>query len=294
MARTADWAEQPGHLLIRRAFQLATADGRSCWPVHLLTALAERDDAIGQALAPLRPSPDPAVSKLGGVSSYVFGQLQGAATEFAAARGEPVDAPHLLIALLDQGDPEASDALTNAGIDRTALRRVALHELGAPSDLGPIGVPAMTPAGTLDRPPLAVTELDPRGWRVLTWRQEHLPLNRIRHLWQAEALGSLEQRTAWRVADRLGVDDDQRYSLLALHHDEIERLIAGVLPEYADRYRSLRADGALRLERLRRRRRRLPNFMVGWPTWFANRRVGLRNRWFALTSRAAYRGQPPL
>jgi hypothetical protein len=42
----------------------------------------------------------------------------------------------------------------------------------------------------------------------------------------------------------------------------------------------------------RRWRRFVPNFMVGWPTWFANRRVGLRDKRFWLLTRSAYRGQP--
>jgi hypothetical protein len=42
------------------------------------------------------------------------------------------------------------------------------------------------------------------------------------------------------------------------------------------------------------RRRRLPNFMVGWPTWFGNRRRGLRDRWFRVKTRSAFRDQPDL
>ena len=47
---------------------------------------------------------------------------------------------------------------------------------------------------------------------------------------------------------------------------------------------------------VRRRRtiwhKRVPSFMVGWPTWLANRRAGLRDRYFRLVTRSAYRGQP--
>jgi hypothetical protein len=44
----------------------------------------------------------------------------------------------------------------------------------------------------------------------------------------------------------------------------------------------------------RRRRRFVPSFMVGWPTWFENRRVGLHDKRFRLITRSAYRGQPKI
>jgi ClpA/ClpB-like protein len=88
--------------------------------------------------------------------------------------------PHLLVALLDQEDAEAIRALEQAGIDRAAVRRVALTELGASIDFAVIAMRALTPPGTLDRPTLPATQLDPHAWSILTWRQQHLPLNRVR------------------------------------------------------------------------------------------------------------------
>ena len=36
----------------------------------------------------------------------------------------------------------------------------------------------------------------------------------------------------------------------------------------------------------------LRNVTVGWGTWFGNRRVGLRDRWFRLRTSSSYRGAP--
>ena len=42
--------------------------------------------------------------------------------------------------------------------------------------------------------------LDPRTWEVLRWRQEHLPLHRLKRRSHYDALWSLESRAARRVA----------------------------------------------------------------------------------------------
>ncbi len=54
----------------------------------------------------------------------------------------------------------------------------ALGILGASADLPPVSMPPLTPAGTFDRPPLPVGELDPRAWAALCWRQVYLSLGR--------------------------------------------------------------------------------------------------------------------
>ncbi len=162
-------------------------------------------------------------------------------------------------------------------------------------DLPALAIPPLTPAGTVDRPPLAVEALDPRAWRVLTWRQEHLPLYRLRRVDDWYALSSLECRAAWRVADRLRLDDDQRHSFYAQHHETVETLAHSARPELVETRERLRerVPEAYAPRRLRSRWERLaPNFMVGWPTWFANRRVGLRDRRFRLLTWSSYRGQP--
>ena len=105
-------------------------------------------------------------------------QAQGAARSLAEARGEHLGAEHLLIALLDQASPGVLEALSRARLDPATVRRAALAAIGAAADEPPITLPALTAAGTMDRPPLPVTDLDGRAWTALRWRQDHLPLGR--------------------------------------------------------------------------------------------------------------------
>lgn len=70
---------------------------------------------------------------------------------------------------------------------------------------------------------------------------------------------------------------------------------AGPRPKATGRGGAPRHGATCRVEDRRLRGRTgLPNFMVGWPTWFGNRRTGLRDRWFERTTRGAFRGQPRL
>jgi hypothetical protein len=255
-------------------------------------ALAGTDGAIGESLRPVGvQSPLEAIQGGGSSSGYLFDQTQRAASAFAASRGEPRTVAHLAVAMLDQADEEMGRWLTGAGINADAVRRAALAQIGAPPDLPVIPMPPLTPAGTRDRPALELEELDPRAWRVLTWRQQHLPLSRVRSAANLAALMSWEQRAAERVADQAGVDDDQRYSLLVQHRRAVEDRLGGIRApvDDPDPRGAAKAGGIAR-----RHLRRVPNFMVGWPTWFANRRVGIRDRWFRLTRAPAYRGQPGL
>src|ERR1700712_2229022 len=174
---TAGRDEGPGHRIVVDAFRLAGRAGTDCRPVHLLQALSDVEGPIGEALAVFRPDQPDGPGRLAGTgSTYVFGQTQGAAAIFAAVRREPMDAPHLLVALVDQGDAETMRMLVGAEVNRAELRRVALQILGAPTDRAVIPMPPLTPAGTMNRPPRDVKDLDPRAWGVLSWRQDHLQL----------------------------------------------------------------------------------------------------------------------
>lgn len=181
-----------------------------------------------------------------------------------------------------------------AGLEAGAVRSAVLGLTGVSMELPRLAIAPLAPAGTVGRPPLPVEELDPRAWQVLTWRQEHLPLDRVHRIDDWPALSSLEHRAAWRVADRLRLDDDQRYSLRAQHHQVVETLAHAAHPELVETREQLRRR-APETGWLRRRRSRwerlTPNFMVGWPT-FANRRVRLRDRRFRLLTWSCYRGQP--
>ena len=274
---------------IRRAFQFAREHGRHCDPADFLVGLAAGSSPAAAALDPgsglsladvAAVSGSPAPERGG----YLHMQAQEAARSLAAARGQPVAPEHLLIALLDQGTPEVTGLLSRAGLDPAAVRRAVLAAMGAPADLPPIPLPALTPAGTLDRPPLPVADLDPRAWSVLRWRQNNLPLSRLRRSGDLLALIHLERAAAWRVADQLGLDDDQRYSLVWQHAAQVSQRIARTRTD-------LVGSPGPRPGRLARRPRYL-NVTVGWAAWFGNRRVAFRDRWFRLRTISHYRGCP--
>ena len=152
----------------------------------------------------------------------------------------------------------------------------------------------------MDRAPLPVSELDGRAWAALRWRQDHLPVGRLRRPSDREALLHLERNEAWRVADRLAVDDDQRYSLISHHASEVGRRVERARPDLPAAA-SARDRAQARTTALARRHRRRPgrtlalrNVTVGWGTWFGNRRMGLRDRWFRLRTTSSYRGAPQL
>ena len=272
---------------MRKTFVVASRSGSEVTPLHLLEAAAEFDDGpVGAALAVLRPPASQSGLRGGGArAGWLFLQTQSAARAFAASRGEAMTSAHLVVAALDQHDPQTTAALVAADVDAAQVRRTALATLGVPADLPQLDLPAPTPAGTMGRPPLPEAELDPQAWAVLRWRQAHLPLRQVRRAAHADALRSLESRAAWQVADRFGVDDDQRYSLRYHHEAAVERSVptGEATHEPQPGPSSGWRPG---------RRRFVPRFLIGWPTWFGNRRVGLRDAWFRLRTASAYRGQP--
>jgi hypothetical protein len=289
------------HQVLVRAFRIASATGERARPVHLLAALATAGGPISEALTspaggPLFGDVDDSPGR-GGGSSYLLSQTQQAAHRFASERGETPGPEHLFLAVIDQAEPETVALLRHAGLEPSALRVGALRLLGAPADLPPIPMPALTPAGTTDRPALRVDELDPAAWAALCWRQEHLPLRRLRSAGRYHALCHLESRACSLVATRRGLDDDQRYSLSRHHLDRVEQLVAQAHPELVEA-RSARTSFPIarmvtaQAHPWRRWRRRLFGFTVGWGTWFSNRRVGLRDRCFRLVTVIDYRGAP--
>src|SRR5262249_58096846 len=103
------------------------------------------------------------------------GQARGAASPLADSLGQRPAAEHLLVALIDQGTAEVLQALSRAGLDPAAIRRAALAGIGAPAGQPAVSLPPLPPAGSLDRPPLPVTELDERAWRGVALRPHHPP-----------------------------------------------------------------------------------------------------------------------
>jgi hypothetical protein len=170
-------------------------------------------------------------------------------------------------------------ALGLAGLDRAEVRHKASTAIGATTSEPPLAFPAVTPAGTLDRPPLPIDELNARAWTVLRWRQDHLPLHRLHRPSDANALSHLERHAAWRLAERLQVDEDQRYSLIHHHVEEVERRTGATRPA-----------GSRRI--VRPRHPTFLNVTVGWGAWLDNRRVAARDRWFRLRTVGDYRDCP--
>ncbi len=295
---------------LRRGFLLAHELGQRCGPAHLLVGVAEGDGPTAAALDPgqgrsLRDvvTADTRAADAGAPGGGMAGsrhmQAQGAAMALAESRGERVGAAHLLIALLDQGTASVLEALGRAGLDPATVRQAAAAAIGA-HGLPPIEPPPLAPAGTMDRAPLPVAELDERAWAALRWRQDHLPVGRLHRPSDREALLHLERNEAWRVGDRLALDDDQRYSLISHHADEVGRRVERACPDLPQPP-SPRDRAQARAVALARRHGRSPgravalrNLTVGWGTWFGNRRVGLRDRWFRLRTTSSYRGAPQL
>jgi hypothetical protein len=272
---------------IRRGFNFARERGQVCGPVHLLVGISEGGGPAAAALSVGRPLAEVVASAddaLGDGATFLHVQAQSAARLFAASLGQRVGTEHLLVALLDQGTVEVRQALALAGADPGVVRRAALAAIGAPDRQPPLTLPALTPAGTMDRPPLPVEHLDGRAWSVLRWRQDHLPLGRLRRRGDRQALSHLEDKAAWRIADQLDLNDDQRYSLIRHHADQVDQRIAAARPDLA---------GPLRVRpRPRRRRSAFLTMTVGWKPWLENRQVSLRDRWFRIRTTGYYRGAP--
>ena len=281
---------------IHRGFLYARELGRQCGPLHLLVGVAEGGGPAAAALDPghgrsLRAVVRDAGDAFGDGAGYLQMQAQDAATSLAAELGQQPAPAHLLIALLDQGTPDVLRALSLAGLDATAVRQAAVAAAGAPAGLPPLTLPAPVPAGTMDRPALPVGELDERAWGVLRWRQDHLPIASLRGRGDLAALGNLERDAALRIAGRLRLDDDQRYSLLSRHDAEVTARATAARPDLGPRPRR----PPLRYRRRYRMRYR-PRWLAGIPgglaAWLSNRRVSVRDRWFRLRTRGSYRGAP--
>jgi Clp amino terminal domain, pathogenicity island component len=292
------WDEYGGALL--RAFRFANELGFTrAGPVHFLVGVAEGDGPGAHALTgstrSLRDVVTVERATLGQGSAHLSLQVQGAARLFAEQLGMAPAAEHLLVAVLDQGTLQVLTVLAVAGVDPGAARAAALEGLRVDPELPPVAMPPLTPAGTLDRPPLPIADLDARAWAALSWRQDHLPLHRLRGRSSWRGLWSVEYQIGWRLPDRLGLDDDQRYSLLSQHLSAVEERLAAARPDLAparvEPSSALRWRQATRRIRLYRRLRFL-SFAIGWPSWFGNRRAGIRQRWFWLTTLRHYRHQP--
>jgi hypothetical protein len=269
---------------------------------HLLVAAVERSEpllgwwesASSRALSPReaaglsgRPGKADDAAPLGprlGVSfDALASQAVGSASTWARERGEKAGAAHLVVVLLDQRSIPVADVLGEAGLDASMLRGRALALIGLNADHPSVVLDPLPPAGTSNRPALAVSALPAEAWAACARRQEALPLERLHRRVDWDAITLNEARAVDRLADRFALDDDQRYSLLHHHLNEVRRRAAAVAPSVVDppRLAGVPARPVARLVSgpTRRRHHRVP---PGWRCWFGNRHVSLRARWLRL------------
>ena len=238
-------------------------------------------------------------------------QTQDAAIQFADRRAEDPQPAHLLVAVIDQGDDEAMDMLTRAGIDPNIPRRVALAILAANPDHARIEIPPLTPAGTMDRPILDESQLDLTAWQTLMWRQAHLPIAALRNKRDWECLRRLEVDAAYRLCRRLDLEESQQLSLCEHHYRRVHKLAREACPEivpppespqdYSGPFVSVgyaaRGEDGRRLHW----QPRFLQFTIRWGTWF-KARWGLIARFrerthaqvFAYRIRGSYTGIPEI
>lgn len=221
---------------------------------------------------------------------YLLAQAIEAASYWARIRAEPPTPGHLLVALIDQRSLDVEDVLKASVVEAQVVRRSVLDSVGAFSDMPPIPIPIPMPdlpaAGTGGRPALPSSMLDTLAPAELAMRLERLPVHRVRRPPEAGAVMSHERRAVSRIADRLRLDDDQHYSLEAHHSEAVRQRLEGAIPASGLVNSHRFGTGATQAERAIRFRRSHPHlvFMVGWATWFRNRRVGARQKWFVLTT----------
>ena len=136
----------------------------------------------------------------------------------------------------------------------------------------------------MDRPPLPIDALPEGTWQLLRRRQQRLPLRHLRKRRDWSAMSLNEQRAAMAVADRFGLDDHQRYSLLRHNSHAVRAKAAasapGLVGTPSAARQASRAVGLYVRHGDRPPRRLVP---LGWACWVGNRRVGLRARWLRLT-----------
>lgn len=256
-----------------------------CSPALSAWWVASGGSPLQGSAAPREGSPAPGLSgpRLGVRFDPSAVQALGAVAAWNASPAETAGSLVLVVLLLDQGSAEVADLLRRSGIDPVALRTRSLGLLGLGED-HPVWAfeeephPAIV---TAREGVLPISALDPAAWAACRRHQAELPLRRLRRRVDVDAMGLNEQRALEHLADRLGLDDLQRRSLLVHHLDEVHRLAADAAPGLAEPApRAGRPERPIAfLARARRRRLRVP---PGWRCWMGNRHVNWRARWLRL------------
>jgi hypothetical protein len=225
-------------------------------------------------------------SRSGGVQFDALArQAVQSAEAWATGRRERVSPEHLVVVLLDQA--------TAAGVTTplppaaaAAVRAAALRRLGAPASHETVLLVALDPAGAGDREPLDIGRLPAAAWKELVCRQAGLRLGHARRHLARQAILLNEDRAVMRLADRLALDCDQRYSLAHHHRLAVERRLAACLPARDETYCPRPSASANQRDNILiggacGRRQLMP---AGASAWFRNRLLTLLATLFRLTA----------
>ncbi len=278
--------------IIQRAFILANLSHDSCRPVFILEALREVGGHIGDIIGQAGLSP-PTLSDTRPSGRYLVAQVQDTAGALARRRSETVTPSHILIALLEQRDVEVIEALVRAHIDTEAARDAAFALLGMGKQT-PFLMSPLVPAGTLDRPPLAVEQLHDQAWSALLARQKRLPIQVLRRPSDVAALSHIERNAAERLSTRLKLDDDERASLGVHHLHAVQQRVAEVRPDLARAGLAFESTGTSMassrvtqpLQRPHRTSRRI--IPVGLHPWCINRVATARSSYMYVRLRLSH------
>ena len=169
---------------------------------------------------------------------------------------------HLLLGLIHQGEGVAAKALESLGILLETVR-LQVEEIVAPSSEPPAaGLIPFSPRAKKALE-LAVRESFQLGHDEVG--TEHILLGLVRE----------GEGVAARVLRKLGADQSHvRARVMQLTPGDLARIhhltIADIIEEDEARW-------SVRAERFLMRHRWVPSFLIGWPTWFGNRRAsGIR------------------
>lgn len=224
--------DHPYGAALLAAFGFAHEVGtQSAGPVHLLAGIVRSESVRAITLDGTKIietlASNPRLSAR--PDRYQGLQVQSTALRLAEETGTEPSPYHLLIVLLDQGSREFDTLMDLADIDRLQLRQESLQRLGLPPDLACVVLEKIGPAG-IAQTPLSTLDLDPDVWAILSWRAEHLPIDKLRDSSDYHALLEYEKNAAWRLVDRAHLDDDQRFSLLSHHLRNVAERVKDLQP----------------------------------------------------------------
>jgi hypothetical protein len=222
--------------------------------------------------------------------------------------GDPTIQPeHLLLSLLAATGGTAAQVVQRAGTNVEDIRERILASMDLLCLESSPDRRATAPAPVASRRPKRASaalptspahkELDDQAWQLLRWRQDHLPLDRVRGPTDWLALQHLEQRAATRIVHRLKVEARHGYGLVAYHQLEVELLAAQAAPDHWATWTSHELGPGPELASPPQRTwwvRHTPRALSRLRIWATNRKRDVHDLRFALMTRRSYRGAPKL